>query len=217
MSATATPAASPQAAAAATRKFKALVAYLVSSGTQDTSDPHPIVANATVAEFNRALEEANRKTRCPLSTTYQRWFGKEPFSLGVADVGFRPMREVRFKDMVRLDYRHGYTSYFYNQIEMVQVCYRQVVTIGKNMILFHIQSLVCGETPSYYRMEVGSNNRVVSCVRMLELPTKRFSVQRAAMGSISTEARDALLTHKKHEPADPILDDLLKQIATLRT
>lgn len=208
---------SPQSTAAATRKFKALVAYLLSSDIQDTSDPHPIVANATVADFNRAMEEVNRKTKCPLLTTYSKWFGGQPFSIGCANVAWTTFKDARYAGMKHLAYRHGYSCYFYNAIEMLQVCYRCAISNGKYFICFHLESRVCGEVPSYYRMELGASNRVINCVRLLELPVKRFSVRRNPTGSISGDAWAAMVAHKKSEPVDPRMDELLKVIATLRT
>lgn len=197
--------ATPQAAAAATRKFKALVAYLVSSGVQDTSDPHPIIANATVADFNRALEEATRKTKCPLAATYARWGNGQPFALGVSSIEFKPFREVRYVGMNILNHRSGFSCYAYNAVEMLQVCYRQTTMGGKVVVIYHVQSMICNETPSYYRITGGARGGAIeSCVRLLDLPSGKYSVKRNPTGSISQEARDALIKHKKIEDVDPL-------------
>ncbi len=187
------------------RRQRALVAYLIASGSTSIEDESPIVQNATVAEFNLALEEATRRTRCPLSATYERWGGSDPFSLGGPDTAWLPLAEARFQNLQVKHYRNSYTHFLYNAVEAFQVCFLQRFNPGYTSItiVYHVQSMVCSETPSYYRILATRDQKITECRRLLNLPPDKFTVKRSPSGTISESLSKLALAHMDTEAVNP--------------
>ncbi len=187
------------------RKRRALIAYLIASGSTSIEDESPIVQNSTVSEFNLALEEATRRTRCPLSQTYARWGNGQPFALGGPDSSWQPLREARFQNLQRRHYRNGYTTFLHNAVEAFQVCFLQRYNPDYTVvrIVYHVQSMVCSETPSYYRILTDRSGVITECRRLLNLPPDKFTVKRSPTGTISETLHKLALAHPESEAVNP--------------